>query len=52
MDRCDRCGGKPAYRYERDVAQLTLCGKHGRAHGPRLRAHGWTTYRIAEKVSR
>lgn len=47
-DRCDRCGGKPAYRYERDADYLVLCANHGREHGPALRVQGWFTYRVAE----
>ena len=47
-DRCDRCGARPRYRYERGNARLTLCGHHGQQHGQVLRADGWFTYRLAQ----
>lgn len=47
-DRCYRCGGAPAYRYERDAAYLVMCARPGRGHGRALRTAGWFTYRVAE----
>ena len=50
-DRCDRCGGAPAYRYERDADYLVMCAKHGVRHGAALRAQGWFTYRVLDAPS-
>lgn len=46
--RCDGCGARPCYRYERGAAKVCLCGHHGRVHGRVMREAGWFTYRIVE----
>ena len=48
-DRCDRCGGKPTFRYERGTRRLILCARHARQHGERLRVEGWFAHYLLEQ---
>ena len=50
-DRCDRCGGRPHLRAERDVEVLVLCLTHAMTHGPALKAQGWDVSLVAEPAA-
>ena len=38
--RCDGCGARTAYRYDRGDRVLTMCGHHSQQHGAMLTGLG------------